>query len=250
MSLPSITTFSGLLSGSLLHWQPVADLENGRIIGMEALLRPETGTPTSMLSEIDKTNRWEIFTKWEMERIIEDLVRISPIARSLFVFFNLSPKQCISEWVLPTLLAFPDFAAPVIEITEEAATEEHLKQLDLMRRKAGALIAIDDFGTGYSNVDRLLDLPVDFVKIDRKLIQTTSGPDQRLVEGVIRGIRTMDVPLLGEGIENEIHARFARDIGCLTGQGWHFGRPMPIGKLGALLASKGIHSAKWGLEPG
>ena len=249
MPLPWTTPSSGLLSGSILHWQPVADLENGRIIGMEALLRPETGSPTSVLSEIDKTNRWKIFTKWEMERIIEDLAKIS-FDRSFFVFFNLSPKQCVSEWVLPTLLAFPDLAAPVIEITEEAATEEHLKQLGRMRREAGALIAIDDFGTGHSNIDRLLDLPVDFVKIDRKLIQTTSEPDQRLVEGVIRGIRTMDVSLLGEGIENEIHARFAREIGCLTGQGWHFGKPMPIGKLGALIASKGIPSAKWGLEPG
>ncbi|OOH80874.1 EAL domain-containing protein [Leptospirillum ferriphilum] len=249
MPLPWTTPSSGLLSGSILHWQPVADLENGRIIGMEALLRPETGSPTSVLSEIDKTNRWKIFTKWEMERIIEDLAKIS-FDRSFFVFFNLSPKQCVSEWVLPTLLAFPDLAAPVIEITEEAATEEHLKQLGRMRREAGALIAIDDFGTGHSNIDRLLDLPVDFVKIDRKLIQTTSGPDQCLVEGVIRGIRTMDVPLLGEGIENEIHARFAREIGCLTGQGWHFGKPMPIGKLGALIASKGIPSAKWGQEPG
>ena len=249
MPLPWTPPSSGLLSGSILHWQPVADLENGRIIGMEALLRPETGSPTSVLSEIDKTNRWKIFTKWEMERIIEDLAKIS-FDRSFFVFFNLSPKQCVSEWVLPTLLAFPDLAAPVIEITEEAATEENLKQLALMRSQAGALIAIDDFGTGHSNIDRLLDLPVDFVKIDRKLIQTTSEPDQRLVEGVIRGIRTMDVPLLGEGIENEIHARFAREIGCLTGQGWHFGRPMPIGKLGVLLASEEIHSAKWELEPG
>ena len=105
MPLSSTTSSSGLLSGSLLHWQPVADLENGHIIGMEALLRPETGNPPSMLSEIDKTNGWEIFTKWEMERIHSDLAMISPFERSFFVFFNLSPKQCVSEWVLPTLLA-------------------------------------------------------------------------------------------------------------------------------------------------
>ena len=249
MQVAESVSLMDLLSRSHVHWQPIADLSDGRIIGVEALFRPENSGPADVLAEIDRLNFWETFTTWEMGEILSDLETLSPSEVPLLVFFNLSPKQCVPEWILPHFPHFPDFVAPVAEVIEEKITKDEMERLKEIR-KGGALIAIDDFGTGYSNVDRLLDLPVDFVKIDRKLIQTVTRFDRNLVESVVRGLGSIEMSILGEGIETEAQFLFARQIGCQTGQGWHFGKPMPIGKFGVLLASKGIHSAKWGLEPG
>jgi EAL domain-containing protein (putative c-di-GMP-specific phosphodiesterase class I) len=241
---------SYLPSQALLHWQPIIGLENRSIIGMEALLRPEGVTVAAALAEIERQDEWKEFTKWEMERILSDLATLSPSDTPLLVFFNLSPRQCVSEWILPYLPEFPDFMTPVAEVIEEALTRDEMEQLREIRQKGGALVAIDDFGTGHSNVDRLLDLPVDFVKVDRKLIQTVKRFDRDLVEGVASGLGRSDMSLLGEGIETEEHFLFARQIGCTSGQGWHLGRPMPIGKLARIHFSRNAPAPQWTMEPG
>ena len=249
MQVAESVSLMDLLSRSHIHWQPIADLSDGRIIGVEALFRPENSGPAHVLAEIDRLNFWETFTTWEMGEILSDLETLSPSEVPLLVFFNLSPKQCVPELILPHFPHFPDFVAPVAEVIEEKITKDEMERLKEIR-KGGALIAIDDFGTGYSNVDRLLDLPVDFVKIDRKLIQTVTRFDRNLVESVVRGLGSIEMSILGEGIETEAQFLFARQIGCQTGQGWHFGKPMPIRKIGPLLRSRKVLSQNWGPQMG
>ncbi len=114
---------------------------------------------------------------------------------------------------------------------EESLEPPELSVLVEAKRR-GFRIAVDDFGTGYSNIERLLDLSVDFVKIDRKLVQATGKNDRNLVDGVVRAIgrgRT-GIRILGEGIETEEHLRFAKKIGCVSGQGWFYGKPAPVRK--------------------
>ncbi|MGL3709452.1 EAL domain-containing protein [Leptospirillum ferriphilum] len=98
-------------------------------------------------------------------------------------------------------------------------------------KRRGFRIAVDDFGTGHSNIDRLLDLSVDFVKIDRKLVQSTGQNNRNLVDGIVRAIGRTDIRIVGEGIETDSHARFARQIGCSSGQGWFYGKEIPIREL-------------------
>lgn len=120
----------------------------------------------------------------------------------------------------------------MIEVLEEFLEPDQESVLVEAKRR-GFRLAVDDFGTGHSNISRILDLSVDFVKIDRKLVQATGKNDRDLVGGVVRAIgrgRT-EIKVLGEGIETESHARFAGKIGCASGQGWYFGKPAPIEEL-------------------
>ncbi|MHB1729779.1 MAG: EAL domain-containing protein [Leptospirillum sp.] len=224
--------------GASLHWQPVVDLGSGRIEGAEALLRPQNGLPPNeMLSLIDRENEWEVFTRWTMERVLSDLSTLPPLPGPFFAFLNLSPRQCVSSFLFSWRNRFPPGVLPVIEVLEEALDPEQTSVL-LDTKRWGFRIAVDDFGTGHSNISRLLDLPVDFVKIDRTLIQTTRKNDRDLVAGVVRAIGKTAIRILGEGIETEDHVRFAARIGCVSGQGWHYGKPMPIEELSRGLKRK------------
>lgn len=230
MFFPSRKLFKEFIGGASLHWQPVVDLESGRTVGAEALLCPTDGSPSETLAEIARREAWEEFTRWEMARVVTDLLDLPPRALPFLAFFNLSPRQCVSSLLFPWLSRFPSGVVPVIEVLEEfLEPEQEVVLIEAKRR--GFRIAVDDFGTGHSNISRLLDLSVDFVKIDRKLVQATGKPARDLVEGVVRAIGRSDISLLGEGIETESHAHFARKIGCASGQGWFYGRPGPIGEL-------------------
>jgi EAL domain-containing protein (putative c-di-GMP-specific phosphodiesterase class I) len=225
------------LSGARLHWQPVVDLDNGKIVGAEALVRPPSGTPTGMLIEIARRNKWEEFTRWEMEQVLSDLSDLPPLSEPFFAFFNLSPRQCVSSFLFPWLSGFPSLVVPVIEVLEEFLEPEQVSVL-LEAKKRGFLIAVDDFGTGHSNIERLLDLAVDFVKIDRRLVQATGKIDRDLVEAVVRGIGRTGIRVLGEGVETEAHVRFAGKIGCSSGQGWFYGKPVPMEEFSRGLTGK------------
>lgn len=223
------------LSTSFLNWQPVVDLESGKPFGAEALLRSPDGGPDEMLDWIERKNCWEEFTHWEMERIVSDLSLLPPLPSPFYTFLNLSPRQCVASYILPWLARFPVRIVPVLEILEESLDPAHLAVLAEARRR-GFRLAVDDFGTGHSNVSRLLDLSVDFVKIDRRLVQATEVFDRDLVEGIGRAIVRTGISVLGEGLETEAHVRFAGKIGCASGQGWYFGKPVSIGELAKTLA--------------
>lgn len=236
MSNSPARILSELLAISSLHWQPIIDLSNGRCVGAEALLRPPVGTPAELLSWIDRKTQWEEFTRWEMNQVVTDLWLLPPLPTPFYAFFNLSPRQCVASSLLPWLSRFPVGIVPVIEILEESLETSHFTALAQARRQ-GFLLAVDDFGTGHSNIDRLLDLSVDFVKIDRKLVQSTGQVVRSLVKGVVKAIGNSNLRIVGEGLETEDHVHFAGKLGCLTGQGWFYGKPTPIRDLARRLLS-------------
>ena len=236
MRVPSYNPFKEFLSGARLHWQPIVDLENGQTIGAEALFRPPSGNPAEMLDWIARDDEWEEFTRWEMEQVLSDLSDLPPREEPFLAFFNLSPRQCVSSFLFPWLSRFPSRVVPVIEVLEEFLEPEQEAVL-VEAKHRGFLIAVDDFGRGHSNVDRLLDLPVDFIKIDRKLIQAAVRSDRDLVGRIVRSLGNSSRTILGEGIETEAHARFAEHVGCAMGQGWLYGKPMPIRELSRIFLS-------------
>ena len=223
------------LSTSFLNWQPVVDLESGKPFGAEALLRSPDGGPAEMLDWIERKDCWEEFTQWEMERIVSELSLLPPLPGPFYAFLNLSPRQCVASYIFPWLAHFPVRIVPVLEILEESLDPAHLSVLAEARRR-GFRLAVDDFGTGHSNVSRLLDLSVDFVKIDRRLIQATEVADRDLVEGIGRAIVRTGISVLGEGLETEEQVWFAGRIGCASGQGWYFGKPVSIEELAGTLS--------------
>jgi EAL domain-containing protein (putative c-di-GMP-specific phosphodiesterase class I) len=100
-------------------------------------------------------------------------------------------------------------------------------------RADGVAIAIDDFGTGYSSLSRLEHFPVDTVKIDRSFVRRIAEPTRLtpVIETILALADALNLSVVAEGIEEHHHAVALAARGCRQGQGWLFGRPMPLAEL-------------------
>ncbi len=209
-----------ILSDARLDWQPIFDMGDGRMVGGEALFRSRI-SPEIFFSLLDGIGKWEKFTRWQMKMVVDGLSRIPPSGPFL-AFVNISPEQATYALTGNWLSRLPEYVTPVIEIVEkELSTIQFQAIFDLKR--SGCMIAIDDFGTGRSNIDRLLAVEADVVKVDRSLIQVATDDQKDLVRGIIGGMGGKGITILGEGIERVEHVQFASEIGCSLGQGWLMG---------------------------
>ncbi len=220
-----------------LHYQPLVDLRSGQVIGAEALARwthPEFGEipPETFIGIAEETGH--IIGLGAM------LLRQACTAATTWKSRGKGPAPYVSVNVAAAQLHHPSFVTTVtttlahsglhpqrlqLEITEHSlvGTSPHtLKSLRSLRR-LGVRIAVDDFGTGYSNLAALLTLPVHELKLAHALVQDGS-PD--LLNNIMQLGRTLKLTMTAEGVETEGQADLMRTLGCDTGQGWHFSRPM------------------------
>jgi EAL domain-containing protein (putative c-di-GMP-specific phosphodiesterase class I) len=121
-------------------------------------------------------------------------------------------------------------ACLVLEITESVVldTGDVEARLELLREK-GIKIALDDFGTGYGSLAYLQRLPIDIVKIDRSFTATVdSDPEGRaLLQAIVGFGVALGTRLVAEGIERPAQNHVVQELGCQSGQGFHYGRPAP-----------------------
>jgi diguanylate cyclase (GGDEF)-like protein/PAS domain S-box-containing protein len=153
------------------------------------------------------------------------------------VAINLSPVQ-LMHVDLPALVAQALLESGLaahrleLEVTESAVIGDKLRALHVLRRiKAlGVTIAIDDFGTGYSSLDTLNSFPFDKIKIDRSFLMDSSASDRAraIIRAVLALGRSLDVPVLAEGLESAEQLSLLRAEGCDQAQGYFFGRPVPL----------------------
>ncbi len=130
-----------------------------------------------------------------------------------------------------------------IEITEEVLLERvsdaTLDQLAALRGR-GARLVLDDFGTGNSGLSQLLRLPLDAIKIDKRFIQQLDMDScaEEIVRAAVTLAHSLGLEVVAEGIETERQAAMALSLGCDSGQGYLFARPMPVPAFGDWLASR------------
>jgi EAL domain-containing protein (putative c-di-GMP-specific phosphodiesterase class I) len=131
--------------------------------------------------------------------------------------------------------------ALVIEITETAiVTRGEVEMYSLLSlQQLGVGIEIDDFGTGYSSISYLRELPVSMVKVDRSLLAelNTRTGQLEFVAAILQLIRAAGLEAVFEGIETREQADQLRALGCASGQGYYFSRPLPVEEAAALLAT-------------
>jgi EAL domain-containing protein (putative c-di-GMP-specific phosphodiesterase class I) len=135
-----------------------------------------------------------------------------------------------------------DPALLVLEITESVmvqdsdATAARLAEL----KGLGVRLAIDDFGTGYSSLSYLRRFPVDIHKIDKSFVDAVAadGSETALVRGIVSMGRALHLNTVAEGIEQAEQAERLRLLGCDTGQGYLFARPMPAAEIEGLLSGE------------
>ncbi len=167
--------------------------------------------------------------------------------RPLPVSVNLSQRTVVDtefpdhvEALLVEYGVRPDMLT--LEITEDGVIGEHDRPLPTLNRlhALGVRLSVDDFGTGYSSLSYLRRLPVDEIKIDRSFVQgmATDPGDLAIVRAVIDLARHFGLQVVAEGVESELTLSLLADVGCDTGQGFLFSRPLPYDRLEAWLGAQ------------
>jgi diguanylate cyclase (GGDEF)-like protein len=237
-----------------LQYQPVVELASGRVIGTEALLRwhhPVRGMvmPERFIRIAEETGLILDLGRWVLHEGVAQMGRWNETAPDLADFrlhINLSAAELLRGDLLGDIrdtLDRHNVAARrlALEITEtvlmsKGAVEE---QVLCGLRNMGVGLQIDDFGTGYSSISYLRSLPADTVKVDRSLIKgMESDPkQQKFVAAILQLISSAGLTAIVEGIETAEQAGQLQAMGCLYGQGFFFGRPMPPAEMLELLQS-------------
>jgi diguanylate cyclase (GGDEF)-like protein len=236
----------------IIHYQPVLNLANDEVVGVEALVRwnhPEFGIlpplrfiglaeETGLIVEIGETilRRSCLQTlEWEASGYGE-----------LRMAVNISARQFQQPSFLERVVAILDEtgldpARLELELTETSIMENADGAADVLGRlrALGVRVAIDDFGTGYSSLSYLKKLPIDTVKLDRSFVSeaTTDSNDAALVMAIITLAHNLKLKVIAEGIETEEQKTFLRLLRCDEGQGYLFGKPMPPNVFASTLAA-------------
>ena len=237
----------------ILHYQPVVNLEDGSVDGVEALIRWQDLNgglvpPGEFIPLAEELGLIEAIGDWVVREMACQHAAWAADGLDLMVGFNLSPRQLWSSHLAESVLgklahAGVDPHRVVVEITESTAmadpdrTQRILNELHAW----GMTLAIDDFGTGYSSLARLKHLPVDILKIDRSFIRAVDrDPDLgSMVKAMIQLAKGLGMTPLAEGIETQGELDFLIEHGCPLGQGFHFAKPVPAEEIPALVTREG-----------
>lgn len=218
------------------HFQPIVDLNDGRVIGFESLARwtdPELGSirPDIFIKIAEERGMIAPLTDLLLQKSVKT-ARLWP--RDMFLSFNLSPSHMIDANTGLKLLSILnqsgfDPRRLDIEITESAVMQDAAAASKVIEdlRRCGIRISLDDFGTGQSSLSRLREIPFNKVKIDRAFISTIN--DDRAAKMIVRAILTMceglQMGVIAEGIEEWNQVKTLTSLGCVGGQGYLYGRP-------------------------
>jgi diguanylate cyclase (GGDEF)-like protein/PAS domain S-box-containing protein len=224
-----------------LHYQPVVDLQDGGMVGVEALIRwiEPDGTvipPNDFIPLAEELGLIERIGDWVVRELTFQVAAWRDLDIDLEVGFNLSPRQFwqpdLARRIQHEFLSGGvDPAKVLVEVTETSAMMDPDRAQGILQEltAAGFAIAIDDFGTGYSSLSRLRHMPVRVLKIDRSFVSNVHIDRQAasIVSAFIELADGLDLVTLAEGIETEEELAFLREKGCKLGQGFYFSKPVP-----------------------
>lgn len=225
-----------------LYYQPIVKATNGRIGGLEALIRwhhPEKGmiSPGIFIPLAEQTGQIIPLGRWILHRACRDAAAMQiKWGRALPLAVNISSVQFRRDGFLEDIKhALNTSGLPPecleLEVTESVLLEGAEQAIELIDRlKAmGIKVALDDFGTGFSSLSYLRDLPIHKVKLDRAFIKniTTNPHDAAIVQGIITMAHHLDLLVVAEGIEESAQQQDLAKRNCDLLQGFFFARPMP-----------------------
>ncbi len=236
----------------LLHYQPKVNSRDGRIVGVEALIRwnhPERGTiaPGQFIPLLEESGLILEVGAWVLRQAAADFLSWTQMGLApLRIAVNVSPNQLKHESFMSELeraLRVDNLghAGIDIEITESVLMDDLegcIRKLAAVR-ELGVQVAIDDFGTGYSSLRYLARLPVDTLKIDQSFIAmvTESPNDLAIVSAIIVLAHGLDLDVVAEGVETSEQRKFLRLLRCDQMQGFLFSRPVPKEAIEEMLRS-------------
>jgi diguanylate cyclase len=242
---------NAIASGQLeLNFQPKAEAESGRIVGMEALVRwrhPRRGLlpPDEFIALAEQGGLMRHLTRTVMSGALAACHGWSEAGYDVHVGVNVSFTDLLdAQFPLEVagLLAQHDVdpGALILEVTENSIMSDGERVGDVLARLSefGVGISLDDFGTGYSSLTHLRTLPISEVKVDRSFVERmrTNATDDAIVSSTIQLAHSLGMLVVAEGVEDApTQARLA-ELGSDLIQGYHLSRPMPLGDTEAFLA--------------
>ncbi len=221
----------------LASFQPFIDTATGRIAGVEALgrLRQADGRLLSVGPLfVDPKMSPSVLRRLDRQIREDALSRLPEVPADWFLSINISPRwisRLRPNQPLPSLKQLEKHGvAPeriVFEITELGGGNQKLQEVVACYREAGARIAIDDFGAGYSQLDRVLALQPDILKLDMRLFQAAArgGPSGEVVKALAQMAEKTGCWIIAEGVETEAELDFALECGARYVQGYLFAKP-------------------------
>lgn len=227
----------------ILHYQPQYDIETGKVVAAETLVRwqhPTQGLlgPGKFIPIAEQSDLIIDVTRWVISQSVRQIARWSEKGFAVNLSVNLSGKdldstgllvdhlnQLANEYQIDTSLLELEITESILMGDPESSRRELLKLKDL-----GYTLAIDDFGTGYSSLNYLKNLPVDTLKIDQIFIKgiTECKEDYAIAKGIIALANSLELNTIAEGVETIEQQELISALGCNIIQGFLISKPLPI----------------------
>jgi EAL domain-containing protein (putative c-di-GMP-specific phosphodiesterase class I) len=227
----------------ILHYQPIVEVDTGRTVGVEALLRwehPRRGRvePLQFIPLAEETELIIPIGRWVLMEACRRAVELDPSPDGLEIAVNVSAVQLrhpgLVEDVMRALANTGlDPSRLILELTESAVINDiESAAITLCElRTHGVRIALDDFGAGYRSLQHLRAFPVDIVKLDRSFVISSIEEDSTVLSGLIEMAKNLGMETVGEGIEEPGQLDILRSLHCRYAQGFLFARPMSSERL-------------------
>jgi EAL domain-containing protein (putative c-di-GMP-specific phosphodiesterase class I) len=220
-------------------FQPIVTLPDRRIVAYEGLGRGRHANlpagPGPLFAVAEKVKLAGPLSRAFRKVTLAEAARLPP---PHFLFLNMHPEELPEQALEDTLSELRGVTRAgqklVLEIHEGCtANPDTLGRLQVRLREMDIGLAFDDFGVGQTRLAALAHLPVDFVKLDRTLVQSLphSGSLRELVRALAQVCVRQGTQMLAEGVETEEEAEVCCELGCTLGQGYLFGRPRPVDDL-------------------
>ena len=236
----------------IVHYQPQVELQHGRIVGVEALLRwqhPTRGviSPLDFIPVLEETGLINPVGKWVLEEVAARMADLQQAGLPLpHVAVNLSSRQLHDAHLVKVIRGvlqrhrLPP-ATLTLELTETLVmrdTRETRMAFDALH-ELGVQLSVDDFGTGYSSLSYLKHLPLNVLKIDKKFVDEVceNRADGAIVGAIIMMSHNLGMQVVAEGVETTAQLDFLRLRSCDQMQGYLFSKPLPFADLRAMLAA-------------
>ncbi|HKE36234.1 MAG TPA: EAL domain-containing protein [Candidatus Baltobacteraceae bacterium] len=236
-----------------IFYQPVVELQTGKVVGLEALCRwpqrDDTWAPPEMFISQAETSGFIVqLGDWVLRTAVEQVRKWQTrFGIDLLLAVNLSGRQFLHYNLIKSIedaMRSVQYHPKTLEfeITESVAMHNAEDSIGIMRqlKSIGIALALDDFGTGYSSLAYLKRFPIDKLKIDRAFVRDIpdDANDLAIVSAIIAMAHALGLKVQAEGVETEAQMEFLRDCGCEYAQGYLFGRALPGDEFEELLADQ------------
>ena len=245
----------------VVYYQPVVDMANGNLVGVEALIRwndPERGLvpPADFLPIMEETGLIVPVGAWVLEEVCRQAQKwrvAHPDRMPLKVTVNVSARQLAQVNFKDTVTnalrsSGVEHSQICLEITEGALMFDVTTAWSVLRfvKNLGVKLALDDFGTGYSSLSYVRRFRLDILKIDKSFVDGLgeSPEDRAIVEHVIAMSRALGMVTVSEGVEHPEQLQELRALGGELAQGYLFSQPVPAANIDAMLADPHLAS-RW-----